>query len=215
MAMRDDDAGLDGLLAGFSTGALSPAMHALVAAHLTMSDANAAFVAAMEGALASEALSASAPPLADREARLAAIFDARQPRARAIAADGPLPAPLRSLIGQDFEQLKWRSRLPGVKEHRLAGVAEGEANLYWIKAGRKMPRHTHEGSEVTLVLKGAFRDLNGHYKAGDISIADAAVDHQPIVDAVGDCICFAVTDAPLRLTGPVGRIVGRLFGRPQ
>jgi putative transcriptional regulator len=33
-----------------------------------------------------------------------------------------------------------------------------------------------------------------------------------MTDEGQDCICFAVTDAPLRLTGPVGRILDRFFG---
>ena len=53
----------------------------------------------------------------------------------------------------------------------------------------------------------------GRYARGDLAIADSALDHQPVADSGEDCICFAVTDAPLRLTGPVGRIVERLFRR--
>jgi putative transcriptional regulator len=37
------------------------------------------------------------------------------------------------------------------------------------------------------------------------------VNHTPVADDDEDCICFAVTDAPLRLTGPVGRIVQSFF----
>jgi putative transcriptional regulator len=32
------------------------------------------------------------------------------------------------------------------------------------------------------------------------------VDHRPVAGRSGDCICLAVTDAPLRLTGPIGRL---------
>jgi putative transcriptional regulator len=28
----------------------------------------------------------------------------------------------------------------------------------------------------------------------------------PTADDDGDCVCLAVTDAPLRLTGPIGRL---------
>jgi putative transcriptional regulator len=54
--------------------------------------------------------------------------------------------------------------------------------------------------------------VNGHYRRGDIAIADQEVDHRPVADREEDCICFAVTDAPIRLTGPVGRLLQRLFG---
>jgi putative transcriptional regulator len=34
-----------------------------------------------------------------------------------------------------------------------------------------------------------------------------------VADLDEDCICFAVTDAPLQLTGPIGRVVQRLFSK--
>jgi putative transcriptional regulator len=108
----------------------------------------------------------------------------------------------------------WRTVLPGIREFHVphAEKAGGEASLLWIKPGRIMPSHTHDGAEVTLVLKGGFSDASGHYRRGDIAFADSDVDHRPRADEDEDCICFAVTDAPLRLTGPFGRIVQRLFG---
>ncbi len=53
----------------------------------------------------------------------------------------------------------------------------------------------------------------GRYARGDIAIADGAIDHSPVVDSDEECICFAVTDAPLVLTGPLGRVVQKIFGR--
>ena len=38
-----------------------------------------------------------------------------------------------------------------------------------------------------------------------IAYADDDVDHRPIADEGEDCLCFAVTEGSLRLTGPVGR----------
>ena len=203
---------VDSLLACYCAGSLSPAMHALVASHLMLSSDSAGFVSALESALGESLASEMAQPVPDRDARLAAIFDAPEAVAAAPPECGILPPPLRSLVGLDFAALKWRTKLPGIKECRISAEGEGEANLLWIKAGRKIPFHTHGGSEVTLVLQGAFRDAAGHYARGDLAIADGSVNHQPVVDADADCICFAVTDAPLRMTGPVGRIVERLFG---
>jgi putative transcriptional regulator len=123
-----------------------------------------------------------------------------------------VPAPLSQLLGKKVTDLQWRRRLPGIKEFELSHAGGAEAKLYWINPGRVMPSHTHEGSEVTLVLRGGFSDPTGHYRRGDIAIADAELDHHPRADDDEDCICFAVIDAPLRLTGPVGRIVQRIFG---
>ena len=70
-----------------------------------------------------------------------------------------------------------------------------------------MPVHTHEGSEYTLVLKGSFSDASGRYGVGDIAIADDAINHRPMISRDEDCICFTVTDAPLRLTGTIGKLL--------
>ena len=201
---------IDALLAAFSAGTLTPAMHALIASHLAMSRRNRGFVAVLDHIQGGQLDKSAAMPLPNRDARLAAIFN-REPAGMAPARpEGFFPAPLRQFIGRDLAVIKWRTRLPGLREHRIASEAQGEASLYWIKGGRKMPFHTHAGSEATLVLQGAFHDASGYYQRGDVAVADADVDHQPVAD--GDCLCFAVTDAPLRLTGPLGRIVERLLG---
>lgn len=73
-----------------------------------------------------------------------------------------------------------------------------------------MPAHGHGGEEHTLVLCGAFSDHGGHYAAGDVALADAGVTHRPKADPGEDCICLAVTDAPLRFKGPAGPILNLL-----
>jgi putative transcriptional regulator len=70
-----------------------------------------------------------------------------------------------------------------------------------------MPTHTHDGSELTLVLAGGFSDESGHFVRGDVAEADPSINHQPVADPGEDCLCLAVTDAPIRLTGPFGRLL--------
>lgn len=203
---------LDGLLASYCAGTLDPASHALVASHLILKPDNRHYVAALEDVAGRELMQTVPTPLTDRDRRLAAVFDQGEaPRRRAHSS--VLPDPLLQFVGHDIQDLKWRMKLPGVKEYRIAGSGRGEASLLLVKAGRQMPSHTHEGSEITLVLKGGFRDITGQYARGDIAIAGAELDHRPITDEDSDCLCFAVTDAPLHLTGPFGRIVDRLFGQ--
>jgi putative transcriptional regulator len=57
------------------------------------------------------------------------------------------------------------------------------------------------------VLAGGFSDGDGHYVRGDLSFSDGEVDHSPRADDDGECICLTVTDAPLRLTGPLMRFL--------
>lgn len=204
---------LDELLAAYAAGHLSGSLHALVASHLSIKPDNRAFVAALE-TLKGDELEATPPaPVRNREARLAAIFDSIDPpETNPVQGCDVVPGPLARIIGRDFNAVPWRTVLPGIKEYRLKEEQDGEASLLWIRPGRTMPSHTHDGSEVTLVLKGGFTDATGHFTRGDIAIADSDIDHRPRADEGEDCVCFAVTDAPLRLTGTVGRLVQRIFG---
>jgi putative transcriptional regulator len=211
---------VDDLLAGYGAGTLDPARHALVASHLLLKPENRRFVRTLEDSVAARLCETEARPLSRRDARLAAIFGVEEaPVSRAASAAGSetadlvLPEPLRRFMGVDLADVPWTFVMPGVRECKFSEFARGSASLLHVRAGRRLPQHTHEGSEVTLVLTGAFSDPNGRYARGDIAFADAHVDHSPLVDADSDCICFAVTDGPLTLTSPVGRLVQKLFMR--
>jgi putative transcriptional regulator len=79
------------------------------------------------------------------------------------------------------------------------------------RPGSAIPAHTHAGLEAVLVLQGGFRDQGGHYGLGDIAVADGTINHRPVADRTVDCIIFVVEEAPVQLTGPIGRVVQRLF----
>ncbi|MFV3074698.1 ChrR family anti-sigma-E factor [Niveispirillum fermenti] len=111
-----------------------------------------------------------------------------------------LPQPLRSYIGGDLDRVRWRLTIPGLHEAAVP-CRGGSVKMMRIRAGMGMPRHTHNGDELTLVLAGGFSDADGHYLRGDFAATDPSIDHRPVADADGDCICIAFTDAPLRLTG--------------
>ena len=206
---------LDGLMARYVAGALPEPARILVAAHLAIKPEKRVFVEALES-MAGKSLEISEPvALSNRDVRLDAIFNASAlPVSQARAqSDGVIPTPLREFIGFDDDQIPWKTKMPGYREFPL-GVIDGcEATMLWIKAGRKMPSHTHEGSELTLVLDGAFRDMNGRYGRGDISVANEDTDHRPIAEDERACVCFAVTDAPLRLTGSYRQFFSDFLGR--
>ena len=202
---------IDALLADYAAGRLARPLHGLVAAHLAIKPDNREFVAALESVQARVVEEIDPKPLARRDAMLEKIFASESTRGSDLP-DDVIPASLRAIAGSGISGFNWKSKLPGMKEFQIKDKSVGEAVFYWIKPGRQMPSHTHEGTEVTLVLKGGFSDAYGHYRRGDIAIADGDVDHQPRADEDEDCICFAVTDAPLRLTGPLGRML-RIFTR--
>jgi putative transcriptional regulator len=200
---------LELMLAGYAAGTLPRALHALVGAHLELSPVNRGFVARLEEGLSRSVVTQEPVSIRGRDARLDAIFSAGPVEAAIAERQALEPRSLRHLFGKSIDDLAFRSVLPGVKEFRLETDDETRAVLYRIRAGRKMPQHSHEGAEVTLVLQGGFTDETGHYRRGDMVIADEHLDHVPVADADEECICFAVMDAPLRLTGTFGRLVNR------
>jgi putative transcriptional regulator len=204
----NEPSALDAILAGYACGSLSPALHALVGAHLELSAHNRGFVSALETTLGESVAAGSGRAIRQREARLDAIF--AEP-AIAMPRVHPCEAPraLTHFLGAPLDRLDFRAVLPGIRECRIDIDPDARAVLYRIRPGRKMPQHSHEGLEVTLVLKGGFTDATGHFRRGDMVVADEHLDHVPVADADEECICFAVMDAPLKLTGTFGRLINR------
>lgn len=116
-----------------------------------------------------------------------------------------LPEPIRSYVRGDLSSLRWRWR-GNLREARLLASYPGfVTRLLRIRGGAPLPRHTHGGNELTLILDGGYCDEFGEYLRGDLATADPSVDHRPVANPGGECVCLAVVDAPLRLTGPGGR----------
>lgn len=206
---------VDALLADFVCGRLARPLHTLVSSHLELKPHNHSYVCGLEAMIANEIETLDVQALEERTraARLEAIFNTTAIQAaEAAISRHPLPMPLRRYIGSDLNDIRWRTKMPGLKEFHIETKDGLEASLLWIKAGRKMLSHTHDGAEITLVLDGSFSDLHGTYARGDVAIADADIDHAPRAGAESDCLCFAVTDAPVRLTGPIGKIFTAVFG---
>ncbi|HAN28275.1 MAG TPA: transcriptional regulator [Haliea salexigens] len=116
-------------------------------------------------------------------------------------AVGRLPALLQRLMKGDFSELSWNKITSSLRISYLKTGDPGyEFALYHIKAGGKIPEHTHRGSEMTLVLQGGFSDAAGSYHEGDFLFREASDTHAPTALQSEDCICLAVLDAPLRFT---------------
>jgi len=210
---------IDDLLLAHAAGRLPEPVGLLVASHLTLAPQSRRAYARYEavgGALLDEI---EPEPLSGEawkavQGRLESRPSGEPSVGRRVADcgsfdDGPsdIPRPLRAYLPGNLETLNWRNYGP-VSEADLSIDCPGyRSRLILLKAGRAVPKHTHEGQELTLVLRGAFRDGIGHYRRGDVAIADASIDHRPMADRDRDCLCFAVTDAPLRLTGRFGRLL--------
>ena len=208
---------VDALMAHYVAGSLPEPARVLVEAHLEMRDTNRKFVSDLE-ALAGVSLETVDPaPLSDRDGRLGAIFGSRPAPDRAIdlaprRAGALLPRAIRDFVGFEAEDIPWKTKLPGFKEHVVGHFGNCEVSFFWIRPGRAVPAHTHEGCELSIVLDGAFNDSRGRFGPGDISVADDSIDHRPVAEKERPCIGFAVDEAKLKLTGSYRQIIGDLIG---
>jgi putative transcriptional regulator len=124
---------------------------------------------------------------------------------------GIFPAPLADYVGGDLASVRWRRVGGGVKQAILPTGRNASARLLYIPAGVAVPDHGHRGTELTLVLQGAFADENDRFGRGDIEIANEEVEHTPVALEGEDCICLAATDAPLRFRGMIPRLAQPLL----
>jgi putative transcriptional regulator len=198
------------VLMDYASGALPEPVSLLVATHASLCRACQGEIARLEAvggalfdSLDSEPLESGALDRALARLELPESLEAGE--AVVETGDPRVPRPLRGYLGINLESLAWKRRGSVAEFALLTGHAGLSTRLLRIKGGTALPQHTHEGTEYTLLLAGGFSDVSGHYVTGDVAVADPSVDHRPVADAGEDCLCLAVTDAPLRLTGRFGR----------
>ncbi len=206
-------------LMSFAAGTLAEPLAAVVAAHAALCSRCRAELADLE--LLGAALLLGEAPATNGEVsvtpRMAAARTqtaSEAPVPRQIAADERLPAPIAQTYGLSFDTRPGKRLGPGVWHHRLPltpGV-EGDLRLLKIGPGREMPDHGHGGSELTLVLDGAFSDATGSYLPGDLQDVDEEQAHKPLADKVTGCICLIASEKPARFKGLVGRLLQPLTG---
>jgi putative transcriptional regulator len=207
----------DALLMSYSAGTLPEAFSLTVAAHVSMCDDCRARLGAFDtvgGALMEDITGEDSDERitpCSLEATLARITDAANANATpdpapAKSSESILPAPLRDYIGGDLDAIKWRPIGMGVKQAILPTSKDATARLLYIPAGAAVPDHGHQGTELTLVLQGAFVDETDRFARGDIEVANEDLNHTPVADLGADCICLAATDAPLKFKGLLPRL---------
>ena len=119
-----------------------------------------------------------------------------------------VPRPLQRYLGGSLRALPWHHVGRMFEEVRLPlSGTRVKATLMRIKPGQIMPRHSHGGLEYTLVLAGGYQDNGVAFGRGDFSELDSNDEHQPVADPDGECLCLVVLDAPVRLSGFVGRLI--------
>ncbi len=119
-----------------------------------------------------------------------------------------VPRALSRLLPNGTAGIQWKKHTASLKSALLAiGDDTNQLSLLRMRAGRSPGRHDHSGSEWTVVLQGGFSDHHGVYGPGDFVALAAGDVHQPVAHQNEDCICLASQDAPIRLTGWLGRVV--------
>ncbi|QBF33719.1 ChrR family anti-sigma-E factor [Thalassococcus sp. S3] len=201
----------DEILMAYSAGTLPEAFNLMVASHISLCDTCRAQLEAFD-ALGGALLEEQREDVADLdatalEATMALIAGGAIETAPTFRRpEGILPGPLQDYVGGDLDAIEWRGAGMGVKQAILPTSSEASARLLYIPAGAAMPDHGHKGTEMTMVLKGAFIDEDDRFARGDVECADEHLQHTPVADIGEDCICLAVTDAPLKFNGLIPRI---------
>lgn len=193
----------------YSAGTLPEAFSLVVATHISICDECRARLYEFD-AVGGEVVEREAPVAmsSDSFAATLALVAGEQPQTEAPRArsNGVFPSPLQDYVGGDLDAVKWKKVGGGVRQAILKTGGTATVRLLHIPAGVAVPDHGHRGTELTLVLQGAFVDDTDRFARGDIEIATEELDHQPVAELGEDCICLAATDAPLRFNGLIPRL---------
>lgn len=202
----------DEMLADYACGAMSPGMSLLVASHLTHAPQSRIKMRQYErigGVLLEEEPAIEMAPSA-LDAVFAKIDAAPELEAHGPEPTGPLPLPVLDAVGCGFDEIQWKFRLPGVSNYELDGFGDETVTLLRAKPGAKVPQHTHEGTEATLVLQGILMDDGVAYGTGDVALNDEDDDHRPYISGTETCYCLIVQHGDLRFTGTFSRFLNYL-----
>jgi putative transcriptional regulator len=194
----------DSTLMSFAAGSLPAALAVVAAAHIAVCPRCRDEVATMDlvggallGALPGTAMHGPVPAVPE--------IERHRPTALRAAAAGEVPAPLARLVGENLDALRWRwvSRGSWLRHVQFAG--SGQLHLFKCASNIALPEHGHEGSELTLVLRGTLSDSTGLYRAGDLCDLDDSVEHAPLAGSDG-CICVVAQDRPVRFRSLIVRL---------
>jgi putative transcriptional regulator len=196
---------LDGAtLMSYSAGSLAEPLAAAVSAHVSLCDECHDAVRDLDLVGASLLEAAAAPGGAVRAPVAAEAPRRGQASVSAAGSRGAeLPAPIARKYRLALDDIPWIALGPGIWQHRLPLSPGGKGDLYLLKLtpGRRLPLHGHAGTELTVVLTGAFSDATGEYRRGDIQEVEAGVEHQPVGDRDEGCICLIAAEGPYLLKG--------------
>jgi putative transcriptional regulator len=201
------------LLVEYAAGSLDRNARFVVAGHLGACEECSRIVAETEEV--GGALLASLPPAPLQPDALAlALARIERPAPEPVAAVSA-PSEWITVPTEVIEAARLRRRwaAPGVWVAPIArGPGRSRSYLLGVAAGMGVPRHTHRGSEMVCVLKGAYRDGDTLHRPGDFACSDETVEHQPKITAEGECVCLVAAEGALIARDWMGRIFQPFVG---
>jgi putative transcriptional regulator len=211
----------DDLMLAYAGGRLETGTRLVTASHLELCGhcrERARLLAAIGGAVLDDM--APAPLAGDALARTFERIERHaaedlHPRVVKVFAPPPLPDGARwpKALAR-CSATPWRWIGPGMRLSRVRVPDDAKANVFLLRigAGRYLPRHTHEGLELTQVLHGRFHDGRALFGPGDFDAGDAGIHHQPVVQDGSECICLASLDGRLRFESRIAGLYGAMVG---
>ena len=206
----------------YAAGKLTPARHALIACAIELNPDLAEFAAlntSVAASLLDEVKPVSLSPLFIGKVLETLSFGhpydvANDHNPKRIMNAPPVS---KGLVNRDvIKNMSWKSLIPGVAVHDVLGnrkTKNGERlYLLKVKAGMRMPEHTHQGEEWALILSGGYHVDGKTYKRGDLHFENETNSHAPVTCEGEDCICLAMTEAPLVMKGWFPKLVQKVVG---
>lgn len=197
------------LLMEYAAGSSNEAVDLLVACHNTYCAACRKQVEDFESigaGLSIPKVGASGEGLDDElKALMGQLGDQEELSSASVDEDPLFPSPLLPYTGPS-DKIPWKRVLPGVFIYEL-DLRWGDipVRLTRARAGRGIPKHTHEGYECDLILQGGVHDLTrgGDFERGDVQAADETVTHELRALKGEDCVLVAFNEGR-----PQGRSLG-------
>ncbi len=198
------------MMAAYAAGTLPHAFSLVVATQVSMSSEARAALEAHEavGGIVLED-SGSVAVSDSMKSDLLSMLDDPVPTEPVYTRSGVYPAPVMEVL--KGREPRWKTLGMGVKQDILSEDEYGSVRLLYIPPEQAVPDHGHNGLELTLVLQGSFSDETGRFGVGDVEVADETLEHTPIAGAGEPCICLAATDARLKFSAFVPRLLQPLF----
>jgi putative transcriptional regulator len=130
------------------------------------------------------------------------------------SGNSSVPKCLQQFVKSNYQNMVWKRVAKSIHNIELFRDDESaKVEMLKIRHGGSATTHSHLGDEYTVVLEGSFSDEDGLYQQGDFLVRNSSDVHTPVVTLDRDCICLAVSEAPLQFTGFFKRLLNPFIRR--